>query len=152
MLGEYFGRAIYYQVVRKDCCGWQPLEPSMATLAGPQTIHIAYHVPVAPLILDTASVTSPNGAADGFTATDALGDIPIARVAVNRDGRSIDISLTRPVSGSATVDYARDGIGRLPGPTTGARGCLHDSDPMISRYDGSPRPNWSVGFTALEVE
>ncbi len=148
-LGEEFGKAFYAQSVAHT--GWIPLEPAAATISG-TTITATFRVPVAPLVLDTTLVTTPNGAADGFEIFDDSGSLPkINSVTVNPDGGSVSIALSTPMTGTAAsrrLRYAYTGVpGHAPGPTSGARGNLRDSDPMMSRYDNTKHLyDWCVGF------
>ncbi|HBM2885444.1 TPA: hypothetical protein LVL12_003494 [Klebsiella oxytoca] len=75
------------------------------------------------LVIDTARVTDPGNY--GFALTGAT----IASVAVSGSGTAAKIVITKTDSTTATaISYASQGIaGQNPGPVTGSRGCIRDS-------------------------
>lgn len=75
------------------------------------------------LVIDTARVTDPGNY--GFSLTGAT----IASVAVSGSGTAAKIVITKTDSTTATaISYASQGIaGQNPGPVTGSRGCIRDS-------------------------
>lgn len=75
------------------------------------------------LVIDTARVTDPGNY--GFALTGAT----IASVAVSGSGTTAKIVITKTDSTAATaISYASQGIaGQNPGPVTGSRGCIRDS-------------------------
>ncbi|WP_228283833.1 hypothetical protein [Klebsiella variicola] len=81
------------------------------------------------LVIDTARVTDPGNY--GFVLTGAT----IASVAVSGSGTAAKIVITKTDSTTATaISYASQGIaGQNPGPVTGSRGCIRDSQPGSSR-------------------
>ncbi|HHR0649692.1 hypothetical protein [Klebsiella oxytoca] len=78
---------------------------------------------VGDLVIDTARVTDPGNY--GFALTGAT----IASVAVSGSGTAAKIVITKADSTAATaLSYASQGIaGQNPGPVTGSRGCIRDS-------------------------
>ncbi|MEE8953769.1 hypothetical protein VKV72_07695 [Klebsiella pneumoniae] len=80
------------------------------------------------LVIDTARVTDPGNY--GFILTGAT----IASVAVSGSGTAAKIVITKTDSTTATaISYASQGIaGQNPGPVTGSRGCIRDSQPGAS--------------------
>ena len=83
---------------------------------------------VGDLVIDTARVTDPGNY--GFVLTGAT----IASVAVSGSGTAAKIVITKTNSTTATaISYASQGIaGQNPGPVTGSRGCIRDSQPGAS--------------------
>ncbi|WP_249530935.1 hypothetical protein [Escherichia coli] len=78
---------------------------------------------VGDLVIDTERVTDPGNY--GFVLTGAT----IASVAVSGSGSAAKIVITKTDSTTATaISYASQGIaGQNPGPVTGSRGCIRDS-------------------------
>lgn len=78
---------------------------------------------VGDLMIDTSRVTDPGNY--GFVLTGAT----IASVAVSGSGSAAKIVITKTDSTTATaISYAIQGIaGQNPGPVTGSRGCIRDS-------------------------
>lgn len=78
---------------------------------------------VGDLMIDTSRVTDPGNY--GFVLTGAT----IASVAVSGSGSAAKIVITKTDSTTATaISYASQGIaGQNPGPVTGSRGCIRDS-------------------------
>ncbi|HFN0469058.1 TPA: hypothetical protein ACHB00_001332 [Klebsiella pneumoniae] len=87
------------------------------------TITIPVSGCVGDLVIDTARVTDPGNY--GFVLTGAT----IASVAVSGSGTAAKIVITKTDSTTATaISYASQGIaGQNPGPVTGSRGCIRDS-------------------------
>ncbi|WP_263795083.1 hypothetical protein [Klebsiella oxytoca] len=86
---------------------------------------------VGDLVIDTARVTDPGNY--GFVLTGAT----IASVAVSGSGTAAKIVITKTDSTAATaISYASQGIaGQNPGPVTGSRGCIRDSQSGSSLSD-----------------
>ncbi|MDH7971762.1 hypothetical protein QH494_06160 [Sphingomonas sp. AR_OL41] len=120
---------------------------------GANTIDLKFDVPVAPIVLDTALCTDPGNY--GFTYSDASGRT-ISSVAVKAGTTdTVRITLSGTIGSSAILDYAysngvdaatagtangQSGNGKVITPNVtgaGARGCLRDSDPAVSRFDPS---------------
>ena len=78
---------------------------------------------VGSLVIDTARVTDPGNY--GFVLTGAT----ISSVTVSGSGTAAKIVITKTDSTTATaISYASQGIaGQNPGPVTGSRGCIRDS-------------------------
>lgn len=78
---------------------------------------------VGDLMIDTSRVTDPGNY--GFVLTGAT----IASVAVSGSGSAAKIVITKTDSTTATaISYAIQGVaGQNPGPVTGSRGCIRDS-------------------------
>ncbi|GKI52269.1 hypothetical protein AAHX31_07575 [Klebsiella pneumoniae] len=78
---------------------------------------------VGDLVIDTSRVSDPGNY--GFVLTGAT----IASVAVSGSGSAAKIVITKTDSTTATaISYASQGIaGQNPGPVTGSRGCIRDS-------------------------
>jgi hypothetical protein len=140
-LGEYFGKA--YARVVFDGLPWEPLRPFKVTHEG-NVVTAKYVVPVPPLVLDTEHVSNPGSF--GFEAVDGAGTkIAVSNVEVAGPD-TVKITLAAPPNAGARLRYAYTGTPRTcPGPQTGPRGNLRDSDTSPSQY-GYPLFNWSVHF------
>jgi hypothetical protein len=158
-LGEYMARA-YRKVVAAAQGGlggsWSAPMPVTAAISNSAAIvNIPYSGGTGPYILDCGYVSSPNGACDGFYYTDSSGSAPACTgvtVAVNGAAVQMTLSAAPSHGATATVEYANsvtNGEGTaIPGPATGLRGCLHDSDPYTSLLDGKPLPNYSIAWSS----
>jgi hypothetical protein len=158
-MGEYMARA-YRKVVAAGQGGlggaWSAPMPTAASISNSGAIvSIPYGGGTAPYVLDCGYVSSPNGSCDGFYYTDNSGSPPVCTsVAVAANGTTIQMTLSAAPShaATATVEYANsvaNGEGTaIPGPATGLRGCLHDSDPYTSILDGKPLPNYSIAWNS----
>ncbi|WP_249976067.1 hypothetical protein [Vreelandella olivaria] len=126
---------------------WRPLSPRRITRQG-RIIQVEFWIPEAPLVLDTEMVTDPGDY--GFEVWDQTGRIGISDIQLIDDRIRI-LTVNEPV-GDVRVKYAYSGIpGNSAGPTTGARGCLRDSDSTVSHFTdaiGNPYPlyNWLIHF------
>ncbi len=143
-LGEYFAKA-YSRVVAGS---WEPLRPIAATRSGTNVV-VRFAVPAPPLVLDTERVTDPGGfgfewvGGDGNTLT--IKDVKVTAP------DAVTIELASAPSGPGRVRYAmRATPYTCPGPTSGPRGNLRDSDATPSMY-GYDLTNWAVHFD-LPVE
>jgi hypothetical protein len=142
MVGEYYAKA--YRRVILEGLPWEPLRPIEVTRDG-ATITVRFLVPVRPLVLDTELVTNPGSY--GFRYMDDSGAPPaITNVATTSD-TTVRITLaSTPTGSNKRIRYGYTATSSVPsGPVTGARGCLRDSDPTVSRY-GYPLYNWCVHF------
>ncbi len=141
-LGEYFAK-VYARVVfeRKT---WEPVRPKSIALAG-NVINVSFHVPTPPLVLDTTKVTNPGNY--GFEYTDASGAPPAITGVALTGPDSVAITLaSAPTGANKRVRYAYTSVpGNIPGPTTGPRGNLRDSDGTASQ-GGYDLQNWCVHF------
>ncbi|MBX3220500.1 MAG: hypothetical protein KF795_08280 [Labilithrix sp.] len=143
-LGEYFGKA--YAKIILDKGTWEPLRPTSVTLAD-RTITARFAVPSPPLVLDTERVTDPG--AYGFEYVDDGPDTPfIERVELaGEDAVTITLSAA-PTAQKRHLRYAlRATPQTCPGPKTGPRGNLRDSDETPSQT-GVSLANWAVSFDA----
>lgn len=139
-LGAYFAKA-YARVVRAE--QWEPLRPREVKLAE-TVIKVTFRVPAPPLVLDTMSVSNPGDF--GFEVVDTSGSrqtITDVRVAGD-DAIAIELA-SRPANG-ARLRYALRAVPRTcPGPFSGPRGNVRDSDDTRS-VNGYPLQNWAVHF------
>ncbi|WP_435656043.1 hypothetical protein [Brucella pituitosa] len=122
---------------------WLPLHPLEKIYQG-NTAVIRMHVPVKPLVLDTALVNDPGNY--GFTAVGPGGEArTISSVSIIGPDR---IKLTAD-GAIGEVRYAWQG-GIFTGPLTGPRGCLRDSQGETTRLDPDglnlPLHNWCSLF------
>lgn len=133
LMGEYLRKA--YQKVVLEGRDWRPVSPKTFTL-GSNYVDIQFYVPVAPLVLDTALCTDPGNY--GFMYSDAAGNT-ISSVALKAGTQdTVRVTLSGNIGATAAIDYAYNtGTAGISGPTGGARGCLRDSDPALSRWDGT---------------
>jgi hypothetical protein len=141
-LGEYFAKAYASTVLAKT--PWEPLRPLSATLEGDAVV-VKFHVPKPPLVIDTKAVSDPG--AYGFEIEDDSGATPaITDVSVTApDAVRIQLAAA-PAGANRRVKYAMRATPQTcPGPKTGPRGNLRDSDdtPSVVGYDLA---NWSVAF------
>ena len=157
-MGEYMARA-YRKVVASSYGGqggtWEaPIENGTISNSGTQ-VTIPLTGGTTPYVLDCSYVSSPNGACDGFAYSDN-GSSGAACSSVAISGNDVIMTLTTaPGSGhTGTVEYAwpdgstNEGATTTPGPTSGLRGCLHDSDPYVSILDGKPLPVYGAAWQA----
>jgi hypothetical protein len=152
-LGEMMAKAAYQIVIEGKW--WWPLMPATSTLIG-DTIKIEYQVPYGPIVIDTDVVSDPGNF--GFNFSDSA-NTKITDVAVTGDSE-ITITLSKAPSGGmvsyALVTPSKDLTpqGQGYGPNAGPRGCVRDSDPLISYYNdsktGKPYPlqNYSIAWQA----
>lgn len=143
-LGEYFAK-VYSKIVFEGAT-WEPVRPKNITRTG-NVITVQYYVPVPPLALDTTQVTNPGNY--GFEFSDGT-SVSIASVAVTAaDTVTITLSAT-PTGATKRLRYAytSPAPNSVPGPTTGVRGNLRDSDPTPSLY-GNTLQNWGVTFDTV---
>ena len=137
-LGCYHARA--ENAVRSGA-GWLPLHCTGATRTG-AVIRLAMHVPVAPLVIDTAAVSNPGnlGLSWGQTGGTAR---TIQSVAL--DGADVVVTLTGDPGAPAAAWIWIAGHGTETtsgGPTSGPRACLRDSAADLD-IDGAAMPNWA---------
>ncbi|WP_260581209.1 hypothetical protein [Sphingopyxis sp. PET50] len=129
--GEYIEKAI--RAVIFEGRDWRGVSPRSFML-GSDYVDVRFWVPVEPLVLDTALCTDPGNY--GFTYSDAAGRT-ISSVAV-QSSDTIRVTLSGAIGATAILSYAYDNrTDTHSGPTDGARGCLRDSDPALSRWDGT---------------
>lgn len=140
-LGEYFAKAYAKIVLARET--WEPLRPAAVTLRG-RTITIRFLVPSPPLVFDTDAVADPG--AYGFAYVDDGPETPaIERVELTADD-AVTITLSAAPTGPGRLRYALQATpGTCPGPATGPRGNLRDSDGTLSP-EGAGLANWAVSF------
>ena len=157
-LGAYFAKA--YQRVVVEGKKWEPTRPSSVQRVG-NVITVKYVVPVPPLVLDTTRVSAsgadfPVPPVNGFIYRDSTMSASITTVAVTAPD-TVTITLSNaPTGADRVLRYAYESqvpALRCPGPQSGARGNVRDSDPSVSYHvdaAGNPYPlfNWSVAFEA----
>ncbi len=137
-----------------DRTPWRPLYPIDAA-RGDNQIHVAFHVPVPPLVFGRPFIGMRRAAVPerGFSVIDEAGMVPVQTVEITAAER-VSLRLGRALSGAARLRYAdRSHLGR---------GELHDSDARVAEVGfagpdldaaeaglfGTPYPlmNWCVGF------
>lgn len=141
-LAEYFAKA--YAETIMGGRPWEPVRPVAVTRTD-AVIDVRFHVPSPPLVFDTAAVTNPGSY--GFEFTDGSGAPPaIASVAL-LSADTVRITLAAaPTGPNKRVRYAFTSVpGSNPGPTSGPRGNLRDSDATPSRH-GFSLANWALHF------
>jgi hypothetical protein len=152
-LGTMMAKAAYEVVVEGNW--WWPLMPMQTTLAG-DVVVIDYKVPHGPLVLDTSWVSDPGNY--GFVYNGAA-HVTIKDVAVTGPAQ-ITVTLSAAVTGGsisyALVTPSANDTPELQGYGTqaGPRGCVRDSDPLVSYYNDTvtgaayPLQNYSVAWQA----
>jgi hypothetical protein len=141
-MGEYFAKA--YSRIVVEGKAWEPVRPKSVARAG-NVITVTYFVPVPPLTLDTAQVVNPGNY--GFEYTDSSGAPPsITNVQVTGPD-TVQVTLAwAPAGPNARLRYAYTSVAKgTPGPQTGVRGNLRDSDPTPSLY-GNALQNWGITY------
>lgn len=146
-LGAYFARA--YERVVVEGGTWEPVRPRTITRAG-NVITIRFHVPSPPLVWDETRVAK--AASYGFDFRDRTSSARITSVELTGPD-TVQITLdAEPTGANPRISYATYKVAReCPGPRTGARGNLRDSDTTPSFHtDASGKPydlfNWAVQF------
>ena len=146
LLGEYYGKAHYQHVVQG--VQWIPLRIKTITRTG-AVLHVTFEGNVGNIQLDTTTVTDPSGALNtkGFEYVDSSSPSNyysnISSVAIT-GSNTMDITLAFDPSANTgrTLRYAYTGtVGAHPGPTTGPRGNVKDSDTTVG-YNGDVLVNW----------
>src|SRR6185312_5098830 len=107
MLGEKYGQIYFQRVVLGN--PWQPLQPISVDRTGTRQINVHYHVPVSPLVWDTAlSVPNANSApwknGKGFEVRANNTAVTINQVAISGDTVQITVASDLPASG-VNVSY-----------------------------------------------
>ena len=149
-LGEKYGQVYYERVVLGR--NWQPLQPTTVKRNG-AVITVHYHVPVPPLIWETA-FQSPHQSVEewkqgkGFEVSTAGGEkVAIASVAISGD--AVIITCASDPGPNARVGYAMIGEKvRMNASFQGTFrwGLLRDSDPFKGAGTGKAQPNYGVAF------
>ncbi len=151
LLGEKYGQVYFERVVLGH--KWKPLQPERVT-RGKNKITIRFHVPVKPLVWDSAMAnphpSSPEWAnGKGFEVTDSLGKRVMIQSATLRGSDSVVLDLATDPGPGARVSYAMLGEPTLRNPQYGASphwGLLRDSDPFVGFNTHAPQPNYCVAF------
>ncbi len=145
--GAYFGLA--QKRVLIDGQTWKPLAPKSKLIQGAACI-LVFDVPVAPLKLDIDLVSNPGDY--GFDLVDSGGtSLTISSVTLAGPDR-VKIVAASTIPAGAKVRYAwKPGPSASPGPKTGPRGNLRDSQgDVIPLLDPGglnlPMHNWCVIF------
>ncbi|WP_155251001.1 hypothetical protein [Sinorhizobium meliloti] len=156
-LGFLIGKVMHQVLIRG--MGWRPLQPLAAELID-GSVHIGFHVPVAPLVWDTPydGRTPVDFPGKGFDLYDDMG--PVAFTPEIVADAVVRLTPARALTTGARVRYA----GKA---TYNGAGCLRDSDPLtssglyeylagsgmqpdedISELTGKPYPlhNWCCAF------
>jgi hypothetical protein len=149
-LGEKYGQIYYERVVLgKD---WQPLQSESVDRKG-AVITVHYHVPVQPLVWDTA-FQKPHESVEewkegnGFEVS-ASGGAKVAIASVAISGDAVVITCASDPGPGARVSYAMIGERvRMGAPFKGTFrwGLLRDSDPFKGAGSGKGQPNYGVAF------
>jgi hypothetical protein len=152
-LGEYFAKAYMHTVVTGT--PWEPLRPQTVTRAGNE-ITVKFMVPMPPLAFDTTLVSALPDNAYGFEYRDDSGAPPTIQSVVLVGADSVKITLSGiPTGANKVVRYAFTrqagggcvpASGCQPGPVTGVRGNLRDSDTTPSQSGGAALYNWGITF------
>lgn len=138
-LGEYFAKA--YARLRAE--GWEPLRPLDATRSG-ATVTVHFKVTAPPLVLDTERVTDPGSF--GFEWVGGDGNTLTIKTVTVTGPDTLTLELDSAPSGPGRIRYAMHATPyTCPGPTSGPRGNLRDSDATPSMY-GYDLQNWAVHF------
>ena len=139
-LGEYFAK-VYARIVFQGL-PWEPVRPRAVTIAG-NVVTARFYVPKPPLVLDVTRVTNPGSY--GFEYVDAAGlNVAITGVQVT-SADTVTVTLASAAPGGRLRYAFTAPIPNCPGPTSGVRGNLRDSDATPSLY-GHELFNWGVTF------
>jgi hypothetical protein len=148
LLGEKVGQIYFEKVARGG--DWQPLQPTRVERSG-REITVHFHVPVPPLVWDTA-MPAPHQTAytewkDGRGFEVWSGDTRIAIRGVEIAGNTVKITCAGDLPASGVwVGYAATSDGtQMEGGTT-RWGLLRDSDPFVGSVTGVAQPNYGVAF------
>ncbi|WP_226781828.1 hypothetical protein [Oceaniglobus trochenteri] len=152
ILGELIAPAV--ENILWGARDWSPVMITAAARTG-TTVTLTYHVPVGPLVIDTALVAERN--VRGFRYWDGAGEIAISAVTVTDTGMSGTgtVELTLGTIPSGTGEYLEYALAGQTGTRTAAnipRGNIRDSagNTRKSRYDNRPLHNWAV-HQSIEV-
>jgi len=149
-LGEKYAQVYFERVILHH--DWQPLQPTKVTARG-AVITVQFHVPVAPLVWETAFDAPHQGVEEwklgkGFEVSAANGQkVAIASVAI--DGEAVAITCAADPGPKARVSYAMIGeTKKMAAPHAGTLrwGLLKDSDPFIGANTKKAQPNYAVAF------
>jgi hypothetical protein len=137
-LGSYHGRMI---ARHKNGQTSLPLHCVSASRSG-AVITLAMHVPVGPLVLDTAAVSNPGNY--GFSWSQTGGTFrSIQSVEVNGNNVAVTLDGDPGELSASSISIAMNGlVGDKGGPTSGPRACLRDSATDLDSA-GVAMPNWA---------
>lgn len=140
-LGEYYAKAWYAVVALGG--SYSPLRPTSILRTG-ANIDVTFAGNVGDIELDDTLVSDPGNY--GFEYTDDSSPPAIDSVTVT-GSNTIRVTLaSTPTGTNKRLRYAYTGVsGNDGGPTTGARGCVRDSDPAVSLHEDNLY-NWCVHF------
>lgn len=152
LLGEYYGKVMKKVLVDKQ--QWLPLHATQTNRVG-NIITIDFHVPVAPLQINTTTLLQQNHF--GFEYFDDTQSADIVNVAIGSNGTSVIITLSNePTGTNKKIAYAYTGIpgqgaGREKTHSTKGNLCDSDASPMLfpgdyPTYYGTTLKNWCVSF------
>lgn len=130
LMGEMDGK------VRKEIAAgtdWKPLHWTNVSRST-TTITVTYDVPVGNLQFDTTMVSDPGDYGFAYSGAN-ITDVSITGAA--------EVTITIDADAGGTLTYAHNDPTNDPGPTTGARGNLCDSDTVVSQLDGRELTNWA---------
>jgi len=148
LLGEKYGEVYFERVASGH--DWQPLQPTSIEHTG-STLTVHFHVPVAPLVWDTA-LKEPHQTAltqwkngHGFEVADQSG-IAVTINSAQIVGDTVVLTCATDPGDGGSVSYAATADGPpMPGGT--ARwGTLRDSDPFTGATTKQVQPNYAVAF------
>lgn len=141
-MGEYYAKAYWRQIVLRR--QWTPVRPLSVSIST-NVVTIQFTVPVPPLVLDTTNVSQLGDGHYGFEWAGSGGET-ITNVAITDATNGvvqITLSGTPASVNGYPMRYAFTGT--PTGPVTGCRGCLRDSDSVVS-LSGNTLYNWCVHF------
>ena len=114
-------------------------------------ITVTFHVPVPPLVWDTA-LAAPHQSAfpewsqgRGFELRNGTTRLQISSVAISGDTVQITSAADLPASG-VVVGYAFTADGVIRSGGTAHWGLLRDSDPFVGSVTGAAQPNYAIAF------
>ena len=130
-LGAQFAKVIARVVIDKQ--PWQPLRPVMAwTSADRQTVFVQYHVPVPPIVIDTAFMPEAPGAGLFIPGGPSI----VSASVYSPDTIALNLQSPLPSTGVFTVEYASEhGTSRalsLPGGALRVSGQSADYEVVIA--------------------
>jgi hypothetical protein len=133
-----------------DGVDWKPVHIRDWVVDG-NILQLRFHVPVLPLVFDTATVTDPGN--KGFRLFSSAGaEQTINSVSIIRPD-TVKIVTANPVAMGMKLTYAINGTPGKSGRTQGSRGCLRDSqgDAIIYQPGGLNLPlhNWTPIFEQI---
>ncbi len=144
-LGEYYAKAYWKQIVLGQT--WSPLRPSAVSTSG-NVITIQFTGFVPPLVFDTTNVAAASDGNMGFTFSGTGGTLQSVAI-TNATTGIVQLTFDAPPTGGG-LDVKYGFTGTPTGPTTGARGNLRDSDPLVS-LNGNTLYNWCVMFSKKRI-